>query len=106
MIGDMRNSNRLLRQQREQRGWTQAQLAEELSPLCEDDSRIGARGDINAKMIGAWERGEHVPSPAYQEKLCLLFAKSAQELGFVKSLQPPEHPQVPGPSSMQHGSPV
>ena len=88
MIGEIRNSNRLLRHQREQRGWTQARLAEELSPLCEDDARLGARGEINAKMIGAWERGEHLPSSYYQEKLRLLFGKSAQELGFIESLPP------------------
>jgi len=106
MIGETRNSNRLLRHQREQRGWTQARLAEELYKRCEADSRPGARGEINAKMIGAWERGEHVPSPTYQEKLCLLFAKSAEELGFVEPLQPPERPHVMVPSSVQHVSPV
>src|SRR5260370_8370500 len=106
MIGEIRDSNRLLRHQREQRGWTQARLAEEVYKRCEADSRPGARGEINAKMIGAWERGEHVPSPTYQENLGLLFAKSAEELGSVEPLQPPERPQMMVSSSMHHFSPV
>jgi tetratricopeptide (TPR) repeat protein/transcriptional regulator with XRE-family HTH domain len=106
MIGETRNSNRLLRYQREQRGWTQARLAEELYQRCEDDSRPGARGEINAKMIGAWERGEHVPSSYYQEKLRLLFAKSAEELGFIESLPQPGHASVMVPSSVQQVLPA
>jgi transcriptional regulator with XRE-family HTH domain/tetratricopeptide (TPR) repeat protein len=106
MIGETRNSNRLLRYQREQRGWTQARLAEELYQRCEDDSRPGARGEINAKMIGAWERGEHMPSSYYQEKLRLLFGKSAEELGFIESPPQPGHAPVVVPSSVQQVLPA
>ncbi len=100
MDGETRNPNHLLRRQRELRGWSQARLAEELLNCCEEDPRPSARGEINAKMIGAWERGEHVPSPYYQEKLRLLFGKSAEELGFIEPLQPPEHAPVVVPSSV------
>jgi tetratricopeptide (TPR) repeat protein/transcriptional regulator with XRE-family HTH domain len=81
--------NHLLRQERHRRGWTLEEMASELHFLCEEDART-ARGEINAKMIGSWERGEHTPSLYYRKKLCLLFGRSAEELGFVESLQPPE----------------
>ncbi len=74
--------NHLLRQQRLERGWTLEHAAEELYKLCE--SKVSVRGDINAKMIGRWERGEHHPSLFYQEKLKLLYGKSLQELGFIQ----------------------
>jgi len=106
MDGETRDPNRLLRRQRELRGWSQARLAEELLNRCEDDPRPGARGEINAKMIGAWERGEHLPSPYYQEKLRLLFGKSAEELGFFEPLQPPEPSPVGASSSVQQVLPA
>ncbi len=58
-----------LRREREQRGWSQAKLAELLgtSPL----------------SISQWERGVYLPSPHFREKLCALFEKDAQALGFL-----------------------
>src|SRR5579863_7967681 len=73
--------NGLLRQQRLERGWTLERTADELYKLF--GTRAGNRGDINAKMIGGWERGEHPPSLYYQEKLSLLYGKSLRELGFI-----------------------
>jgi len=35
-------------------------------------------------MISRWENGHRNPEPAYQEKLCSLFEKSAIELGFIE----------------------
>ena len=71
--------NDLLRQQRQEHGWTLDHAAEELARLCE--SKASDRGEINGKMIGRWERGEHLPSLLYQEKLQLLYGKSLRELG-------------------------
>jgi tetratricopeptide (TPR) repeat protein len=75
--------NELLKQQRLVRGWTQARAAEELSHLCEDKPRARESGEINDKMIGRWERGEHLPSLYYQRKLSHLYERSLQELGFI-----------------------
>src|SRR6266849_5099173 len=58
-----------LKQEREQRGWTQSELAE----------RIGTT-QIN---ISRWENGITVPSPYYRQRLGELFGKSVQELDLV-----------------------
>src|SRR5216684_1942503 len=58
-----------LKQEREQRGWTQSELAE----------RIGTT-QIN---ISRWENGITVPSPYYRQRLGELFGKSIQELGLI-----------------------
>ncbi len=60
-----------LRREREQRGWSQSKLAELLgtSPL----------------SISQWERGIHLPSPYFREKLCILFEKDAHKLGLVEA---------------------
>jgi len=45
-------------------------------------------------MISRWENGHRSPEPAYQEKLCSLFEKSAIELGFIEQPErdePSEH---------------
>jgi tetratricopeptide (TPR) repeat protein len=73
--------NDLLRQQRLGRGWTLEDTAYELAKLCEPMG--SSRGEINDKMIGRWERGEHLPSLYYQKKLSLLYGKSLLELGFI-----------------------
>ena len=64
-----RNPNKSLQYQRDLRGWSQQRVAEEL----------GTTG----KNVGRWERGESVPDTYYREKLCLLFEKTALELGFI-----------------------
>ena len=58
-----------LRQEREQRAWTQSEVAE----------RIGTT-QIN---ISRWENYITIPSPYYRQKLAELFGKSIQELGFI-----------------------
>jgi len=60
-----------LKREREQRGWSQARVAEQ----------IGSE----AVNVSRWERGFSSPSPYYREKLCLLFGKTAQELGLLDS---------------------
>lgn len=58
-----------LRRQRELRGWSQAEVADEIGTY-----------PVN---ISRWERGETLPAFEFQERLCRLFKKSAEELGFV-----------------------
>lgn len=62
--------NELLSYEREQRHWTQEDIAEFI-------------GAPDAKMIGRWERGIVAPSPHYRQKLEALFGKSGRELGLV-----------------------
>src|SRR5690348_1717394 len=61
--------NRKLQHEREIRGWSQQKVASEI--------------DTDEKRVGIWERGESTPSPYYRQKLCQLFGKNAQELGFL-----------------------
>src|SRR5258708_4379622 len=63
--------NDLLRAARKERGWTQKYVAD----------RIGAPLSLN---ITRWEGGTAFPSAHYVEKLCLLFGKSARELGLIQ----------------------
>jgi transcriptional regulator with XRE-family HTH domain len=64
--------NRFLRYARQERGWSQQRLAEQ----------IGTTEDV----ISRWERGARNPSPYYRERLCQLFGKNAQELGLLQPL--------------------
>ena len=66
-----------LRYQRQTRGWSQKKLADLL--------------DTSKELVSRWERGIQQPSPYYQEKLCVLFEKTAEELGFIQ----PHLPQLP-----------
>src|SRR5713226_4357053 len=61
--------NRLLREARKERGWTQQQVAD----------RIGAPLSLN---VSRWENGTAFPSAYYIERLCQLFGKSVRELGL------------------------
>jgi tetratricopeptide (TPR) repeat protein/transcriptional regulator with XRE-family HTH domain len=61
--------NQHLREARLHLGWTQQELADRLS--------------TTALTIGRWERQEMFPSSYFRHKLCMLFGKSAEELGFV-----------------------
>src|SRR6266702_7166403 len=79
--------NALLRHQRQLRGWSLQHVADQLCKLCEEEDRIPG---VTADMIGKGERGEKKPSPFYREKLCLLYSKSADKLGFIDTLNAPE----------------
>src|SRR5712691_477888 len=59
-----------LKQERKRRGWSQADLASELQ--------------IETKTVSRWERGLQTPHPHYQQQLCKLFGKNAEELGLVE----------------------
>ncbi len=58
-----------IKHEREQRAWTQSEVAE----------RIGSTR-IN---ISRWENGTTIPGPYYRQRLSELFEKSVQELGFL-----------------------
>ena len=64
--------NEKIRYQRELQGWSQQKLAELLG--------------TNMDRISRWECGESTPSPFYREKLCTLFHKDAEALGFIESM--------------------
>ena len=57
-----------LKEERMQRGWSQARVAE----------LIGT----DPGNVSRWERGRSSPSPYFRERLCQLYAKKAQELGL------------------------
>lgn len=59
-----------LRQERIRRNWRQRDLAERL--------------DTTILTIQRWERGSHQPGAYFRVKLCALFEKSPEELGFVQ----------------------
>src|SRR5260370_31350091 len=59
----------LLRDERKQRGWSQAYVAEALG--------------ITTKTVIRWELGHAVPFPYHRHKLSALFGKTAEELGLL-----------------------
>jgi tetratricopeptide (TPR) repeat protein/DNA-binding XRE family transcriptional regulator len=64
-----------LRQERLQRHWRQADLAEQLG--------------TTELTVRRWEKGSQKPSAYFHLKLCALFGKSAEELGLVETLPLP-----------------
>ena len=83
--------NETLKWEREQRGWSQARLAE----------LIGT----DAATVSRWERGYATPSPYFREHLCRFFEKTTQDLGFLPDKQAEsERKQSPSPSLIQEAS--
>ncbi|MBV9616371.1 MAG: helix-turn-helix domain-containing protein [Ktedonobacteraceae bacterium] len=64
-------ANQRLKRERELRGWSQAKVAMEIG--------------TDPATIGRWERGLSFPYPYFREKLCVLFGKSAPELGLMRN---------------------
>src|SRR5260370_33219125 len=62
--------NHLLRQAREQRGWSQERLAQEL--------------EVSPQTVSRWECGTAFPYHHYSAQLSLLFEKSIEALGLVQ----------------------
>ncbi|HJT54923.1 MAG TPA: NB-ARC domain-containing protein [Ktedonobacteraceae bacterium] len=62
--------NERLKQERLLHGWSQADLA----------GQVGTDG----YTVNRWERGRATPGPYFRQKLCDLFGKNAEELGFLK----------------------
>jgi transcriptional regulator with XRE-family HTH domain len=77
--------NDRLRRAREERNWTQAEVARE----------IGTSGFT----VSRWELGVQVPQPYFREKLCTLFTLSPRELGLI-----PEAPAGPAPLPASDGA--
>lgn len=65
-----RTPNEQLAQYRRSRGWSQRRVADAIG--------------YTEKRVSEWERGISTPSPFYQEKLCELFEKNAEELAFIR----------------------
>ena len=70
-----------IRQEREQRGWTQSEVAE----------RIGSTR-IN---VSRWENGITVPGLYYRQRLGELFGKSLLELGLIPDSDTDSHASFP-----------
>lgn len=66
--------NNRLRQERIERNWRQRDLAEQLG--------------TTVVTVKRWERGYQQPSSYFRTKLCVLFGKSAEELGLVPNEAP------------------
>lgn len=62
--------NQALRQARENRGWSQRDVAEQIG--------------TNRFTVTRWERGLAIPSPYYRQKLSALFGLPLGELGVLK----------------------
>jgi tetratricopeptide (TPR) repeat protein/DNA-binding XRE family transcriptional regulator len=73
--------NTRLSREREQRGWSQQELADQLGTTPVNVSR--------------WERGLTTPSPYFRHKLCDLFGKTARELGLVEDTTGSRSEQAP-----------
>jgi uncharacterized membrane protein/DNA-binding XRE family transcriptional regulator len=83
--------NAILKWEREQRGWSQARLAE----------LIGT----DAATVSRWERGYATPSPYFREHLCRLFERRTQDLGLLPVKQAEsEQKQSPTPSPSQEAA--
>ena len=66
-----RASNQQLRLARQQKGWSQKQVA----------TAIGT----NAVMVSRWETGVMRPGPYFRQRLCALYGRTPEELGFVSA---------------------
>lgn len=65
-----------LRDHRKQRHWTQEDVAEALGVI-----------DLTVRR---WEQGQHRPSKYYVKKLCDLFEKTPEDLGFTQFFSQPD----------------
>jgi transcriptional regulator with XRE-family HTH domain len=83
MHDNTNKQNDALRYQRLLHGWSLQRVADEVRALGRAEN--GREPGVNGDMVGEWERGVKKPSPFYQEKLCLLYHATADELGLVES---------------------
>lgn len=87
-----------LRALREERGWTQQDVADRVSRLAWVHRR--ERVGVNADMVAKWERGDKRPSPRYRDLLYLLFGTDAQSLGIGGAVHPPAGASAPDDGSL------
>lgn len=85
-----------LRRARELRGWSQEELARQVSTLA---ARMGHQGvTLDVSTISRWERGLNTPGPFYRQLLCSLFDMNARELGLLPEDSPtPPLEEPPSP---------
>jgi peptidoglycan hydrolase-like protein with peptidoglycan-binding domain len=75
-----------LRRARELRGWSQEELARQVSALAANMGHQGVMLDVST--ISRWERGLNTPGPFYRQLLCSLFDTNARELGLLPGDSP------------------
>jgi peptide/nickel transport system substrate-binding protein len=75
--------NERLRHARDLKGWSQADLAEQVGTSFE--------------MVSRWERGSTVPGPHYRQRLCAVLGQSAEDLGLLRS-RPDAFTPLPSPA--------
>ena len=71
----------LIRREREQRSWTQAEVAE----------KIG----VGVKTVGRWERGESFPLPLHRRGVATIYEKSLHELKLNAASTDKSHEDPP-----------
>ena len=77
-------ANKLLQQARYEQGWTQRDLARELH--------------VGEQTVGSWESGRRSPSLQLRSRLCVIFAKTPEQLGLQhmkKDEQISQQPSLP-----------
>src|SRR5215469_13042083 len=67
--------NESLRRARSLKGWSQADLAEQVGTSFE--------------MVSRWERGVTIPGPYYRQRLCAVLGQSIEELGLLGDITVP-----------------
>jgi transcriptional regulator with XRE-family HTH domain len=87
MTGTDRHSR--LAELREERGWTQEQMAEELARAVWLAEKKHA--GVNADMVSKWERGEKGLSPRYRTAYGLVFGAPPEALGLSPVKKRPGH---------------
>jgi transcriptional regulator with XRE-family HTH domain len=85
-----RRPNDRLRQERQARWWSLRRVAVELHLRFPGVA-------VTEKEVGHWERGLRVPGPYYREKLCAIYHKRADELGFIEAVPVLAEAQLPEP---------
>src|SRR5436305_4727589 len=74
--------NERLRRARSLKGWSQADLAEQIGTSFE--------------MVSRWERGVTIPGFHYRKHLCAVLGQSAEDLGLVRT-RPDAFTPLPSP---------
>ena len=82
--------NILLKQAREEKGWTQHRLADELG--------------VEEQTIRSWEHGRRKPLREYRIRLSEIFGKTPEQLGFPSTESPESEPSDVGSAPVTHVS--
>jgi transcriptional regulator with XRE-family HTH domain len=84
-----------LKREREQRGWSQSRIAKAIG--------------TTIRTVSRWEQGIAMPSPYYRKQLCILFGKTATQLGLLSGPNESEiiqEEEVLPSSEIQSSSPL